>query len=615
MTDDPLRRYAALLEDAHAPEHLSHDVLEKIARERAAEPEPLAPAWPVPAPRPHGFSIKRRRFRSIALAACLALLALVVGASLAMPRLLSTNAALDFVVKAYGASGASLANLADEGRIVFEADTLARVPAESRYAEEGVYTGCLLRIEGTDIVRVRAHLNKGELYRYTYDEFLVSSDPDRWAEALAWNTSLIGQGERFGAFDLVQPSATNSGPTASGDQLVGVKCFQRLGSTVDLPVRDQDGFRLADYCLGFWTNEDVGGMGSYQDYLDTLDGATLTLTIEKADGSVATKVIELASADVKAKMLRGDERRQYDLEITSEIVDPLEMTAQEEMDNRRLGYTWVHTLLGTVVEESREPFPYGGATYPVLNAPVTRPAVEGEVAPGGESEGAGAGEGESEPARFEVPEAAPEDVNDSWVYCRNLLVPGELLDVRFYQDYGSHTGADMNIATADGTMTCGNVQIGGALPEGVALADLAGFHGNLTSARDDLQQAFGVGIADDGSLSSGFSYATVEVTMTNTSTEPFDANLADGRFGVMRRLGNEQFFACGGSTGALWVVGLPPAATDWGFARVLPGETKTYTVVHIVSNEEAADPAFAYYYDNTRYRGRMTAAYYLGPAA
>ena len=86
---------------------------------------------------------------------------------------------------------------------------------------------------------------------------------------------------------------------------------------------------------------------------------------------------------------------------------------------------------------------------------------------------------------------------------------------------------------------------------------------------------------------------------------------------MMRRMGGEQYFAHT-MPGPLAVAGFEPLDQGDQFAglyRVEAGETKTFTVVHIVSDELTADPGFAYYYRNTGYRGRMTAAFLLGSTA
>ncbi len=103
---------------------------------------------------------------------------MLVGLSLAVP-LRQERGALGLRHQRLRRLGQLAAGHGKDGRILFEADILFRVPPDDRYAEKGVYTGCMFRIEGDDIVRVQAHIDKGELYRYTYDEFQTASNPDR----------------------------------------------------------------------------------------------------------------------------------------------------------------------------------------------------------------------------------------------------------------------------------------------------------------------------------------------------------------------------------------------------------------------------------------------------
>ena len=148
---------------AHAPRELSRAVLDRIESQQSEQTRPTgatgsaAPrhqAGPAPTP----FSVKRHRFRGFAVAACLLLLAVLVGLSLAVPRFAKNAGPLGFAINAYGASGNSLLAMGEDGRILFEADILFRVPPDDRYAEEGVYTGCMFRIEGDDIEIGRAHV-------------------------------------------------------------------------------------------------------------------------------------------------------------------------------------------------------------------------------------------------------------------------------------------------------------------------------------------------------------------------------------------------------------------------------------------------------------------------
>ena len=596
MTDDPLHRYADLINRAHAPRDLSRAVLDRIECEQHEPARPSGPRHQARENGPAPFAVKRHRFRGFALAACIVMLAVIVGVSLVIPRIGKHVDPLGFAITAYGASGNTLLAMGDDGRILFEADILFRVPPADRYAEEGVYTGCMFRIEGSDIVRVQAHIDKGELYRYTNEEFSTSDDPDRWAEAQAWNTTLIGQGEHYAQYDLVQPvnemSFDGEVPTV---ETVGVKCYQRLGSTIDLPVSDADGSRLSDYCFGLWTNEDSGVVTGYQDYIDTLDGATLTVTIEKADGSHATRSITLTAADVKAKLVHSKNETTPGIELIPQIVDPFAEDVQQKLDNRQAGFTWIHTLYGTVAEENCNPFPFGDEAPATLDRPLTEPAPERSS------------EDATEPTGEDV---TPED---TWVVSKNPLRPGEIMDVRFPQNA---TRNESNGSTA-GLLTCANAKVSEHLPEGVTVDDLALPIPDDTEASNEYPETnAGFTIADDGTLSEGFAYATIDITVKNTSEDPLYADPTEGGFGTLKQLDGEQYFARSPSSWALWLSDLHYSLSNLNagsqYALVEPGETKTFTVLHVVALSDIADPTFSFYYRNTSFGGRNTATYHLG---
>lgn len=591
MTDDPLTRYAALMNRAHAPRELSRAVLDRIERQKSEQTGPDGPrrqtSAPGSGPSPAAFSVKRHRFRGLAIAACLLLVACIVGTSLAMPHFAKHNEPFGFAINAYGASGDSLLAMGEDGRILFEADILFRVPPDDRYAEEGVYTGCMFRIEGTDIARVQAHIDKGELYRYTYDEFTSGTSPDRWDEALEWSTAVIGEGTFYNAYDLVQPISSPRNGEQTDSEAVGVKCYQRLGSTIDLPITDDEGSRLSDYCFGLWTNEDAGAVTGYQDYIDTLDGATLTVTIEKTDGSHVTKSIELTAADVKAKLVPSDTNGTPELELIPQIVDPYEGGAQELLDKRSEGYTWIHTLYGTVVEETCDPFPFADEQLPNLDRPLTEPASTPSTEPAS-----------AEPEE----EATPED---SWVVCKNPLRLGETIDVRFPTNVTDDQQASSG--STEGLLTCTNGAVSTQLPAGVTAPDLASLH----------QASFGeLHIEEDGSPSEGFAYATIDVTVKNTSDKMLYADTAQGWFGTIKELDGEQFFAQSKPSWPLWASGIEHPTDSWNgslfFMPIKPGETRTFTVLHVVSVDDLVDPTFSFHYRNTSYGGRATATYRIG---
>ena len=67
MTDDPLHRYAALINRAHAPRDLSRAVLDRIDREQHEPARPSGPRHQARRNGPAPFAVKRHRFRGFAL--------------------------------------------------------------------------------------------------------------------------------------------------------------------------------------------------------------------------------------------------------------------------------------------------------------------------------------------------------------------------------------------------------------------------------------------------------------------------------------------------------------------------------------------------------------------
>ena len=383
---DPLERYGALMNKQTAPAHLPDKVL-KRAEETA--PTHLADSVPERAARaPQRSAIpKRRPFKPFALAACL-LLALGMGIALVLP-LAAPDASSSsvppftsrFAVKAYAASSNSIIFAEEGDSLTFECDMLGMTPSQERYEEEGFYSGCMFSIEGEDITRIQAHIDRGELYRYTYEEFVRSSDPDRWAEALSHKPTEIGEGERFAEYDLVQPTLGDDGKDRNDpDKLVAVKCYQRLGSTIDTDtdVLREEGADLSSYRFGFWNNDVNFAYGSSDqptlfNSIDSLNGAQVTITVTFEDGSCQTKVIELKAADLEAHQITAQDGSIKGVSLTGESGgDPLASTDSSS------NIMTMHTLEGAVVEVSDEPFPCGEASHPTLDEPLTgRHVIEG----------------------------------------------------------------------------------------------------------------------------------------------------------------------------------------------------------------------------------------------
>ena len=74
-------------------------------------------------------------------------------------------------------------------------------------------------------------------------------------------------------------------------------------------------------------------------------------------------------------------------------------------------------------------------------------------------------------------------------------------------------------------------------------------------------------------------------------------------------MGGEQFFAQSEPSWPLWTSGIEHPIDSWNgnpfFVPIQPGETKTFTVLHVVAASDLADPTFSYHYRNTSYGGNV----------
>lgn len=384
MTDNPFNTYRSMMDEVKASPSLPDRVLKKtqMQENRAKERDSII-TRDKPACRNTVKHISKRPGRrtpkGLAAAACLALLAIALGTSLALPGIgkQQSQPPFDFAVQAYGASQDTILSMGSDGTIIFDIDSILSVPPDEQYAQLGVYTGCMFRIEGEDIVRIQANVDHGELYRYSSKEFVKSSNPELWEEALTWKQTKIGEDGPFARYDMVQPTSGNDGKNRDDpDKLVGIKYYQRMGETVDMPVDGSDGSQLSDYCFGLWTNEDRSSSVQQNDLtasVDAFDGARLTITVERSDGSCSTKVIELKSADVKANIVSGGNGGSSSLQLVPEIVDLSSKNEEDIQNDYANGFTTVHTLYGTIVEQNGSPFPCGEASHPALDKPLTDP--------------------------------------------------------------------------------------------------------------------------------------------------------------------------------------------------------------------------------------------------
>lgn len=513
MSHDPCEEYAERMRSVKVSPQLIEGVRTRVSNERAARSgRPNRMAW------------------NLGLAACLSALALVVGLSIFPIEGALSSRALDFTVKAYASNDVAIP-VDDKGSIVFDIDTLSFIPAEGRYNEEGFYTGCLFRIEGDGIVRVQAHLDKGELYRYHYDEFVRSSDPERFAEAARWKTSLIGQGERFAAYDLVTVALGDDGKDRNDpDKLVATKCYQRLGDTVDIELGESKGSRLEDFCFGLWTNEPVlaGDANSIEAYIDTLDGATLTITVEKEDGTCNTKVIALFAGDVNARIVANDQGDVLSYELAPDG-EPDEGNGERDR---------LHTLRGTVVEENCEPFPYGRLSRPIPSKPMTEPFV---------------------PSRTE----AASDTSENSADAGPTLDANDLAELGESYTFDCATQSD-DFSPVTASLTC-------AVTDAERLDTLPA---EITTP--------------DKTLPAGHSYVLVTKTVKNNSDRAADVQVSIGRFATLGESASSQTTSTyQGASEPLWRSGSnePAWHSHRNFELLDPGESFEFEMLFAVPDE------------------------------
>lgn len=375
MTDDPLNRYAEMMQRENAPESLTGRVLARARAETAPAAEAASrrgahrPSAPPPA-----FSVKRFRLRGVAVAACAALIAgaglLALGPLTAAPTApgapdvppsqsaSSIPAPFDFTVQAYADATDTLLSFGPNGEIVFDRNLDAGLPSttDGHYQNEGYFTGCMFRVTADNVANITASIDRGQLYRYTAEEFVKSSDPDRWNAALNWKNPQQNAG-MFEGIDYVQPQESNDGlDRTDPDKLCRVALSTLLGSETSIDIDAAAGETAASYNLGIWTNlaypEAEMGQNPFAGPIDTLDGAKLTITLTFANGSTATKVIELHSADMKTQAVAADYGGPQRMQLLPEIVDVSSMSEDERQAAYEAGFGTVRSLYGIVVDES-----------------------------------------------------------------------------------------------------------------------------------------------------------------------------------------------------------------------------------------------------------------------
>ncbi|MEG0792027.1 MAG: hypothetical protein RSG23_10415 [Gordonibacter sp.] len=578
MTNDPLNRYQSMMREAKAPDHLPDKVLQQ-ARTQAnasatghehssADAKPRVSSRAASAT-PRSFSVKRSRFKGYAVAACLAVLALTVGLSLALPGLGKKTAPFDFSVQAYGASTDTILSMGANGTIIFDVDDLQMMSAGQYQQQVGTYVGCQLRIEGSDIVRIQANIDRGELYRYTRDEFVKSSDPERWTSILNWKQTKIGEEGPLASYDLVHADLGDDGKDRNDpDKLVAAKYYQRLGSTIDVAVNDQEGSRLSDYCFGLWTNQTGATLDSM---VDAFDGAKLTITVEKTDGTNSTKIIELTAADVRANIVPAENGGSSTLQLVPEIVDLSAKSDEDIQNDYANGITTIHTLYGTIAEQNGESFPCGEASYPTLEKPLTEPLVIEPIA--------------------DVPTYEPG------------TVPGPDLETSAISDLGTtytmeYSGVNANREPASASLESAITKVErlDALPQGMRAADIPNLYPEGKTS-DEWLARNGYSIDADGTLTPGYSYVLVSKTVTNTSDQQVDAQVASGYFVALGEEDNGTVATTYQSlTEVMWRSNNSKPIWDsrMYFETLDPGETFTFKMLFVVSDEALSSSNLAF---------------------
>ena len=577
--------------------------MKKAAAERRAADAP-AHARPTASERTRAAAsavhprAKRPARLKVALAACLAALAVVVGLSLAWPNLGTVGrgaAGTAFTVKAYGAVDDTLLPTGSNGMIVFncETETQRMIPIEpEQYANEGFYTGCVFSVEGDNIARVQANVSRGELYRVTSKVYSRESDPELAKEANSWKWYKIGQGELLGKYDYVAGVPYYGTIEADGENLGKdrndpsrtnkVNLYQRLGSTVDTSAMADPEANASAYRFGLWTNEPfdaVGGENStpgrdpnINAALDTLDGAQVTITVTFDNGSTATQVIDLHATDFKANIVETADGINDVIELVPQMVTVPEKSFDEALQDYRQGIAYIHTLYGTVTSETDEPFPCGEASHPYLAEPLTQPR------------------------ELEPPPVEPSNGEASNVPPGPTIEKGNVTDLAAMKPYRE----------ADTTTTFERVERLDSLPEGIALEDLILYYEGSGGQRDEETGTIDVrgefSIAADGTLSPGFSYVLLTKTVANTSSEQADVFLTQGFFATLQPDGDNYYANMGMLSESIWRSGHegPTLDSHYYFQMMEPGETREVSVLYVVKDEMLADPTLSFvYYGHT----------------
>lgn len=570
--------YRALMEEVKSPNSVHEDILSEIGRARRAERRTRVPHARRPPAAP-----RRRRWLPLAAAGVCALVIAVALIPLGTGK--APGVSQSFSVQAYASGTRTLVPPTEDGMIVFDRSGNLTTADKDWCLRYGKYTGCMFTVKGEGIVRIQATTSAGMFYRNSYETVNGRDDPERVAELSLWKPTKAGLGEYYGLYENVEIIDGFGVPDPDRD--ITVKLTKMLGSTIDLPIDEQDDSDAKSF--GLWTNADYGDVADSAEsplantdaVFDTFDGQTITVTAYFEDGSCATQTIELHTADFKAQMDDPDAFYGYgDITIYPEIVDrsTLPNVYAPEVGEDGACF-WLHSLYGVIVDETEGPHP-----YPLDNANEwlndTVPFVFDRASTFEPVENAVIGEDSIYDPSSSVIVSVPE--NGSWASQDSEPRELEVANLRLERS--------------------------AQLPFGLAVEDTieyAGYRGDMAYANKVSEEQMGYRIEDDGSLTPGFSYRTVTFEATNRSDS--DVSLYTAALGDLAVLDDNEGHFSRMASRVMWTTGFD-AATNSGWDCVLaPGETRELSVVYVVSDEldEQDDPLFclsSYQSDSVAFR-------------
>jgi hypothetical protein len=384
-------KYEALQSDIHVSEELKRKTLtqareaEKVGSVGAATGHPAHPVSGATVGRParprRAYGTRRRI--SIAAAACLAAVVLGLGITIPLnlpnlpksetPPVSTENAPIlpfGFSVQAYAynTNQAFNPNSNQNGVLIFENNRLIEMyrPGDAESLREfGWYASCVFSVKGEGVTRMQVETSKGELYRYTFRQLVGGEDPEFVQAARAWKPThgaFLGEYDNVDVrvplnyLDVIRSESSEDEmrarlyDSAETDWYIGL--MKRLGPVADITVDATGNQQAEDYLFGLWINE---GPLNLDGLLDSFDGQTLTVTVWFEDGRQSTMTIELDPVDVKCKPIYVDafgEPWCVGYEFTDEIVNQNNLTNQQREEIYDAGYDILHTLRGTVINNT-----------------------------------------------------------------------------------------------------------------------------------------------------------------------------------------------------------------------------------------------------------------------